>query len=396
MPKRDSFLGFNRTLASLRVRRRFTATGTLGAALAMLFFGCSTGGSNFASSQGSSISSCPNGGTIKGVDVSHSNGKVDWMEAKSEGIQFVFVKATEGTTFVDPNFHTNWAGLKAAGIVRGAYHYFHPNMSASDQAQFVVDTVGQLEANDLPIVCDFEELNGVPSSDAVAAAIEFMNDVTNLTGKPTIVYTFPKFLSSYGELVNYPLWAASYGHSCPTLPPGFTAWDFWQTADQGSVANIDSTVDQDEFNGTLDQLLAYANRSGGDGGVVSIGSSSGGDDGGSSSDGVGDDASRGGGGDSNDAGGDQGADVRAQGSNAQGATQGATQDATQGATQGATQDATQGVTQGATQDTTQGTQGALQGATQCAQGMSPKRHRHAHSPAKKNTWVRLFRWLSGS
>lgn len=229
---------------------------------ALLVTGCS---SSQTSTGESAVSSCPGGSTIKGVDVSHSNGKIDWVQAKSEGIQFVFVKATEGTTFVDPNFHTNWTGLRAAGIVRGAYHYFRPNVSASDQASFVANTVGALEANDLPIVCDFEELDGVSSSNAIAAAIEFMNDVTKLTGKQAIVYTFPKFLSSYGGLVKYPLWAASYGHSCPTLPPGFKAWDFWQTADQGGVANVHSTVDQDEFNGSLEDLLAYANRSAGDG-----------------------------------------------------------------------------------------------------------------------------------
>jgi GH25 family lysozyme M1 (1,4-beta-N-acetylmuramidase) len=40
---------------------------------------------------------------IKGIDVSHHNGPVDFTKVKSTGIQFVYIKATEGKTYRDPH-----------------------------------------------------------------------------------------------------------------------------------------------------------------------------------------------------------------------------------------------------------------------------------------------------
>ena len=97
---------------------------------------------------------CSTGSTIKGVDVSHYEGSVNWKSASAAGIKFGFAKATEGTGTKDDTFAADWAGMKAAGIIRGAYHFFHPGESASAQASFVVKTVGTLGANDFPIVLD--------------------------------------------------------------------------------------------------------------------------------------------------------------------------------------------------------------------------------------------------
>jgi lysozyme len=60
----------------------------------------------------------------QGIDVSGVAGKVDWKIFKRNGITFAFAKATEGITIVDRDFPTNWAGMKEAGIIRGAYHMF--------------------------------------------------------------------------------------------------------------------------------------------------------------------------------------------------------------------------------------------------------------------------------
>ena len=99
--------------------------------------------------------------SVKGVDISHYDGTIDWTQVKAAGISFAFAKATEGTSYVDPTFATNWAGMKAAGIVRGAYHFFDPAVDATSQVTYCLATVGTLEAGDLPIVLDFEQLNGV-------------------------------------------------------------------------------------------------------------------------------------------------------------------------------------------------------------------------------------------
>jgi GH25 family lysozyme M1 (1,4-beta-N-acetylmuramidase) len=71
--------------------------------------------------------------TLAGIDVSHHQGEVNWHAVAEAGISFAFAKATEGATFVDPQFLRNWALIKDAGIVRGAYHFFRPSKPAESQ-----------------------------------------------------------------------------------------------------------------------------------------------------------------------------------------------------------------------------------------------------------------------
>jgi hypothetical protein len=138
--------------------------------------GCAAENPESVGSSGSDLSSCASGTTLRGVDVSSYQGSIDWSSAKSSGIAFGFAKATEGDTLEDSTFAANWAGMKSAGVVRGAYHFFHPSESATAQASFVLSKVGTLEAGDLPIVLDFEVLDGVSEASAVADAVTFLQD----------------------------------------------------------------------------------------------------------------------------------------------------------------------------------------------------------------------------
>lgn len=63
-------------------------------------------------------------GNTQGIDVSRYQGNIDWAKVKASGITFVFIKATEGRTYVDPNFEKNVTGALAAGMMVGTYHFF--------------------------------------------------------------------------------------------------------------------------------------------------------------------------------------------------------------------------------------------------------------------------------
>ena len=77
--------------------------------------------------------SAPAAGPI-GPDVSHYQGAINWPAVKSAGVGFAIAKATEGASYVDPQFKANWDGMKSAGVrVRGAYHFGHPNTDAVAQ-----------------------------------------------------------------------------------------------------------------------------------------------------------------------------------------------------------------------------------------------------------------------
>src|SRR5687768_16513808 len=97
---------------------------------------------------------------IFGIDVSHHQKDIDWTKLRSSQIRFSFAKATEGLRFRDPCFSQNWAGMREAGLYRGAYHFGLPGYSPDAQAVLFHGVVGTLDANDLPPVLDIEVADG--------------------------------------------------------------------------------------------------------------------------------------------------------------------------------------------------------------------------------------------
>ena len=58
---------------------------------------------------------------VRGVDVSHYQGDIDWSVFERQGIEFAYIKATEGSGMVDDRFWENWDKAREAGIKAGAY-----------------------------------------------------------------------------------------------------------------------------------------------------------------------------------------------------------------------------------------------------------------------------------
>ena len=86
-------------------------------------------------------------GALPGIDVSHHQGLIDWSEVAGSGQRFAFAKATEGSTFVDPNYAFNKSEAEMAGILFGAYHFARPDGATNDaivEADHFVDAA-QLE-----------------------------------------------------------------------------------------------------------------------------------------------------------------------------------------------------------------------------------------------------------
>ncbi|MGE5183289.1 MAG: glycoside hydrolase family 25 protein, partial [Acidobacteriota bacterium] len=81
---------------------------------------------------------CADGPTIKGMDVSSYDPTVDFAMAHAAGIEFAFVRASDGTQYPDPMFATHWANAKAAGVIRGAYQFFRPAEDPIAQADLLL------------------------------------------------------------------------------------------------------------------------------------------------------------------------------------------------------------------------------------------------------------------
>ena len=208
------------------------------------------------------VVACATGATIKGVDVSHFDGTIDWAAARRDGIAFAIIKATEGTTFVDNRFTTNWANTQANGIVHGAYHFFRPKSDPVAQADFFVRIAGSPKSGELPPVIDLEVTDGLTAAQVAAGARTFLQRVQQKTGRVPMIYTsvrvFNSLLGGPSGFNPYPLWVANWNVRCPNIPnPPWTRWTFWQNSDSGTVAGFSDPVDVDRFNGTAASLRAF-------------------------------------------------------------------------------------------------------------------------------------------
>jgi GH25 family lysozyme M1 (1,4-beta-N-acetylmuramidase) len=207
---------------------------------------------------------CATKGTVRGIDVSTYQGAISWSKVHGSGVEFAIARATLGTTYSDPTFKTNWAGIKSAGMIRGAYHYFHPDKDATVQADRLVDAInaaGGLKPGDLPPMLDLEVLNGVSAATAVSRAKTFLARIEQRTGRRALVYSYVYFFQSTlgnPDLSAYPLNIADYrGRACPDIPDAFKTWVIWQYTDSATVPGVSGGVDGDYFNGSLADLKLF-------------------------------------------------------------------------------------------------------------------------------------------
>lgn len=212
---------------------------------------------------------CARGPTVEGVDVSEwQGGSIDWGAVHASGREFAITRIGDGL-YRDPTFARNWEGIRAAGMIRGAYQFFRANRDAMAEANIVCEAVGRLGPGDLPAMLDVEADNGVSPAGMRAAIDVWLQRVGECTGKRPMIYSAGWFWNphvasdAYGE---YPLVVAAYGPRCPDLPIGWGDWVMFQYSDGderytpgvGAVPGIGQSCDRDRFNGTLDDLRRFA------------------------------------------------------------------------------------------------------------------------------------------
>ncbi|MFF2655570.1 GH25 family lysozyme [Streptomyces sp. NPDC058045] len=230
-------------------------------------------GQDFAPSQGKlNLGPAPTQAELKakpaGVDVSHHQGSINWKSVRSAGIEFAWIKATEGTDYKDPKFSSNYSGAYKAKVIRGAYHFARPNSSSgTTQANFFASHGGGWSKDNLtlPGVLDIEgTCYGKSKSSMRTWITDFYNAYKKKTGRDVVIYTSPSWWNTCtggwsGMATKSPLWVASW-RSSPKIPGGFKSHTIWQYTDSGKVSGISGKTDRDTFNGSRDRLLALANN----------------------------------------------------------------------------------------------------------------------------------------
>lgn len=192
--------------------------------------------------------------SIHGIDVSHYQGDIDWEEVKKmkirgDSITFVFIKATEGTTYFDKYFSKNWKESQKMGLICGAYHYFKPDMSGEQQAKHFIENV-KIKKGNLPPVLDIEELGEKKLPEVKKELKIWLNIVEKQYNIKPIIYSNRVFLEDNigEEFKKYIIWVAQYKNLTPP-EVGFQKWTFWQHSAEGNVNGINGNVDLNVFEG---------------------------------------------------------------------------------------------------------------------------------------------------
>jgi lysozyme len=192
---------------------------------------------------------------VHGVDVSRWQGNINWPKLKAHGANFAYIKATDGGDRLDPAFRRNWKGAEAAGVRRGAYHFFFWCRSGESQARWFIRNVPR-EAGALPPVIDVEwtRSRSCPRRPSPAAVQKkmgaFMNMLEAHYGQRPIIYTAPDFYEDnlQGAFPNHPFWLRAVAEH-PSKVYGNRKWVFWQYSGTGLSKGVAGKIDLNAFNG---------------------------------------------------------------------------------------------------------------------------------------------------
>ncbi|HEY5835563.1 GH25 family lysozyme [Streptomyces sp.] len=212
---------------------------------------------------------------VQGIDVSHWQGSINWTAVRNFGIQFAWIKATEGTSYKDSAFNANYLNAYNAGVIRGAYHFARPDISSgATQANYFASNGGAWSRDNLtlPGVLDIEynpygaTCYGLSTSAMRTWITDFYNTYKARTTRDAVIYSTANWWNTCtgswtGMATKSPLFVAHYTTATsPTIPAGWPTWTVWQYTSTGSVSGVAGNVDRDKFNGTRDRLLALANN----------------------------------------------------------------------------------------------------------------------------------------
>ena len=195
---------------------------------------------------------------VHGIDVARFQNNIDWNTARRNGVNFAFIKATEGGDLKDINFDSHWQGAGQAAVKRGAYHFYYFCTPPEDQARWFIRNVPKTGGM-LPPVLDMEwnpfsptcAHVRPPAADVRDQMRRWLRVVEAHYGQRPIIYTTPKFYreNDLGRFRGYDFWLRTTAKTPAEAYPGQT-WRFWQYSATGIVPGIGGDVDLNAFSGS--------------------------------------------------------------------------------------------------------------------------------------------------
>ncbi|KAI6013974.1 glycoside hydrolase family 25 protein [Pisolithus microcarpus] len=194
----------------------------------------------------------------QGIDVSDYQPDIDWTTVVDNGISFVYIKATEGTSYISPTFSSQYTGATDAGLIHGGYHFAHPDESDGEtQANYFLAHGGGWSADGitLPGALDIEHNpNGAECYGLTAPRWLHGLRISPIHTKLPLADWWSTCTGNSALFANdNPLWIADWSSTLGALPAGWAYTSFWQYADSGP-----NPGDADPWNGDMNGLRAMA------------------------------------------------------------------------------------------------------------------------------------------
>jgi lysozyme len=196
---------------------------------------------------------------IRGVDVSSYQGTIDW-ETLSDGIDFAFIKATEGSKYCDENFAYNYAEAQKTDLRVGAYHFFSFDSDGDTQAENFIANVTPYSGM-LPPVVDVEfygDYHSDPKSadEVVPQLKQTLEKLEEYYGVKPIIYATGAAYEMYvkDNFDGYDIWRRSV-YFTPD-----SGWTFWQYSDTGRLngySGEEKYIDLNVFCGSREEFESY-------------------------------------------------------------------------------------------------------------------------------------------
>ncbi|HDR7277096.1 TPA: GH25 family lysozyme [Bacillus paranthracis] len=201
---------------------------------------------------------------IKGVDVASYQGDIDWRELEKQNMKFAFIKATEGSAFVDKYFSKNWTNANKTSMRVGAYHFFSFDSKGETQAEQFIRNVPKYKQA-LPPVIDVEfyanKKDNPPKREDVAKELSVMIEMLEKHyGKKVILYATQEAYDLYikNAYLQCDIWIRSV-FTKPSLSDE-RKWTFWQYTNRGRLNGYNGKekyIDLNVFYGNEEEFENY-------------------------------------------------------------------------------------------------------------------------------------------
>ncbi|MHA8103809.1 glycoside hydrolase family 25 protein [Aquirufa nivalisilvae] len=193
---------------------------------------------------------------VRGLDLSHHNGKI--MYEGLDSLDFVFLKASEGTTLIDRDFENHYKGFKEKGIALGVYHFFRFDSEGEEQATHFLNRIKGYTFH-VPLIVDVEQDKNpkIDRNKVIDRLRNFIHHIQKKTGQKPIIYTNGDEYSNFvqNEFDDQTLWLSTTN----TWRPAMMDCTFWQFNIDADLMEITHRVDLNVFRGSREEWNKYLN-----------------------------------------------------------------------------------------------------------------------------------------